>query len=153
MDKDDDFNLPLFGRFQGKRGIAYVRRQDIKKGKEDIAKVKVYVPASAGSGNDRKILGEPWLSEIPSACTQTFLYAAFNEPCEAVSFISYYKTKFFRALVSSLKITQECPKRMYRFVPLLPLHEKALTDKELYEMFGLTDSEINFIEANVTPWL
>lgn len=66
-----------------------------------------------GSGNDKIVLGDPILAGASSVCSQTYLYAKFDSEDEAENFISYLKTRFFRLLVSSMKITQDAMAQGY----------------------------------------
>ncbi|GHV28685.1 hypothetical protein FACS1894176_11310 [Bacteroidia bacterium] len=66
---------------------------------------------------------------------------------QAKNFIKYLKTKFFRILVSAIKITQSAPKRVYRFVPLQDFNEEW-TDEKLYDKYNLSPEERNFINNN-----
>ena len=74
----------------------------------------------------------------------------FNSEQEAVNFISYVKTKFFRFLVLLIKNTQDAPTRVYSFVPMQDFNE-SWDDKKLYKKYGLTQKEIAFIESMVRP--
>ena len=100
------------------RRKAYIRRDHIRKNVTDIGRDKVFIPKASGSGTDPYVVGKPECGPKNSVCSQTFLYAAFNSPLEAHNFISYLCTKFFRALVSACKISQETPRKVYRYVPL-----------------------------------
>jgi site-specific DNA-methyltransferase (adenine-specific) len=51
-------------------------------------------------------------------------------------------------LVSLRKGTQHATRDVYSFVPDLPL-DQEWTDAKLYKRYGLTKSEIAFIEAQV----
>ena len=53
-------------------------------------------------------------------------------------------------LVSACKISQDAPSKTYRFVPILDF-SKLWTDVELYAKYGLTNDEIEFIEALIKP--
>ena len=53
-----------------------------------------------------------------SVCSQTFIYAKFESAEEAANFAGYLKTRFFRALVSARKITQDALPKVYSFVPV-----------------------------------
>ena len=78
------------------------------------------------------------------------MYAAFDSEKQARNFISYLKTKFFRTLVSAMKVSQDAMSRTYRFVPVQDF-SKPWTDAELYEKYGLTADEIAFVEAMIKP--
>ena len=58
--------------------------------------------------------------------------------------------RFFHFMVSMLKITQNCMKNVYSLVPIQDF-TKPWTDEELYEKYGLTQEEIDFIESMIRP--
>lgn len=111
-----EHNTTLFYIENLKRKTAFINRDDIKKNKQDIDKFKVFINGAAGSGEDAKVMGEPEIAPKNSVCSQSYLYSAFDTVIESIHFIKYIKSKFFRAIVSSIKITQSAPSRVYRFV-------------------------------------
>lgn len=148
-----DGDLPLHIVKSGKRSIGFVDCNIIQKNAHLIDKWKVFVP-KAGSDGGQKIpdivLGKPWLGKPGSVCTQTFLAFCAESEAEAKSIQSYYTTKFFRHLVSLRKITQDALRPMYEWVPIQPW-DRLWTDEMLYEKYGLTPDEINFIEQVIRP--
>ena len=148
----DDHNTQLFYLDKAKRKIAYINRNDVKKNAQDIDCHKVFIPAAYGAGEDfpHQIVGRPEYAEPNSVCSQTYLYATFQSEEEAKNFISYLKTKTFRALVWACRIEQHLPNKTYRFVPLQDF-SKPWTDAELYVKYGLTEEEIAFIESMIKP--
>ena len=64
--------------------------------------------------------------------------------------MSYYSTKFFRLLVSLRKITQDAFRPMYSWVPQ-QTWDREWTDAELYKKYGLTEAEIEYVEAVIRP--
>ena len=146
----DEFDLPLYIKNK-KREIEYVRRSDIKKNTQAIDRVKVFIPGAAGTGQDSMILGKPWLAQSPSVCTQTFIYADFDNETQAKNFISYYKTKFFRALVSAVKITQSAANDVYQFVPALSFNE-SWDDNKLFDLFKLSQPDREYINKLISDW-
>ena len=64
--------------------------------------------------------------------------------------MSYIQTRFFRFLVLLIKNTQDAPKKVYELVPMQNF-SKPWTDKELYEKYGLSEAEIEFIESMIRP--
>lgn len=117
--------------------------------KEGLDSYKLFVSESYGAG----IFGEKTTDEILGVpgdlCTETFLqFGPFATKEETENCLSYWKTKFFRALVGVVKNTQHCTKDVYQYVPLQNF-SKPWTDKELYEKYGLNQKEIDFIENNV----
>ena len=151
-DASDDHNTQLFYLDKAKRKIAYINRNDVKKNAQDIDFHKVFIPAAYGAGEDfpHQIVGRPEYAEPNSVCSQTFLYATFQSEEEAKNFISYLKTKTFRALVWACRIEQHLPNKTYRFVPLQDF-SKPWTDEELYAKYELTEEEIAFIESMIKP--
>lgn len=135
-----------------KRVVGYIRKSEVTKNAQDISSQKVFIPAAYGASESfpHQILGLPEYAPAESVCSQTYLYILFDSEAKARNFISYYKTKFFRSLVSARKITQHAYTSAYRFVPIQDF-SKPWTDAELYEKYGLTQDEIKFIEATIKP--
>ena len=146
----DEFNTPLYIKNKV-REIEFVRRTDVKKNIKDIDRIKVLLPCAAGTGQDSMILGKPWKTSLPSVCTQTFIYVGFDNEDQANNFISYYKTKFFRALVSAVKITQSAANDVYQFVPVMDF-SKPWDDALLFKEFDLNMEEREYINALIADW-
>jgi len=156
----NDHNTLLYHIEKGIRKIEYVKLSEIIKNKKDVDKFKVFVTGAGGSGNDPKVMGDPEYAPKNSVCSQSYLYSAFDTEIEAKNFIKYIKTRFFRVLVSAIKITQSAPSRVYKFVPLENLSSKSdidwsksilEIDKQLCKKYGLTKEEIGFIESMIKP--
>ena len=134
-------------------GIGYVDIMEIDRGKEWILKYKVLVSRAygAGEGFPHQIINMPFLAEINTACTETYLvaYSSKNEQ-ECQNVLSYMKTRFFRFMVMLIKNTQDAPKRVYQLVPMQDF-SRAWTDEQLYAKYGLSKDEINFIESMIRP--
>lgn len=133
----------------GKRLVGYMQNTEIKKNARLIDSWKVLTP-EAGSDGGQKIpdvvLGKPLVAEPGSVCTQSFLAFWVSNEEEAQSLHSYLSTKFFRFLVSLRKITQHALRSTYTWVPQQPWDRKW-TDKVLYEKYGLTQEEIDYVDA------
>jgi hypothetical protein len=132
------------------RKIGFVRKSDIRKNGQDVDAVKVFIPKAGGSGNDKIVLGEPILAEPMSVCSQTFVYAKFNSVDEAKNFISYLKTRLFRILVSSMKITQDAMSGVYHFVPMQDFSH-PWNDDDLYKKYDLSPDEVKYIDSMIKP--
>ena len=121
-----------------------------------LLKYKVFISESygcgaIGEGPATPVLATPVLATPGELCTETFLeISPFDSEIEAANCIQYISTKFFRTLVGIRKITQHGTKKVYHYVPMQDF-SKPWTDAELYEKYGLTDEEINFIESMVRP--
>lgn len=137
----------------GKRGTGFVSRGVIQKNSQLLDKWKVLVPKAGSDGGQKipdSVLGKPWLCAPGSACTQTFLAFSCKSKSEAKSIESYYRTKFFRHLVSLRKLTQDALRPMYTWVPQQSW-DQEWTDEKLYKKYGLTKDEIAFIESMIRP--
>jgi site-specific DNA-methyltransferase (adenine-specific) len=113
----------------------------------------VYISCAYGAGEDlpHQIINKPFVGQPDSVCTETYLLIG---PCEskeqAKNIISYIKTKFFRMMVLMVKNTQHAVRSVYKHVPMQDF-SKPWTDAELYEKYGLTQDEIDFIELMIKP--
>lgn len=137
----------------GKRSIAFVSRNMITKNVSLIDKWKVLVPEAGSDGGQKipdSVLGKPWLSVPSSACTQSFLAFFVASKDEALSLETYYRTKFFRHLVSLRKLTQHALRSTYSWVPIQDW-DRQWTDKALYKKYKLTTEEIEYIETVIRP--
>jgi site-specific DNA-methyltransferase (adenine-specific) len=137
----------------GKRAIGFVSRSTITKNPTLIDKWKVLVPEAGSDGGQKipdSVLGKPWLSRPPSVATQSFLAFWVASEDEAQSLESYYRTKFFRHLVSLRKLTQHALRSTYSWVPVQAWN-RQWTDEVLYKQYGLTIEEIEYIETVIRP--
>lgn len=151
--KKADEDIALHYIRGGKRSVGYVRRGLITKNAELVKKWKVLVPKAGSDGGQKipdSVLGKPLLSKPPSACTGSFLAIPAATKGEAESIESYYRTKFFRFMVSLRKITQDAFSHMYAWVPQ-QTWDRTWTDKELYKKYKLTKEEIEYIESMIRP--
>jgi site-specific DNA-methyltransferase (adenine-specific) len=149
--KSGDIKLHFVHR--GKRDIGFVSQQIITKNVDLIDKWKVLVPKAGSDGGQKipdSVLGKPWLSQPPSVATQTFIAFCVTSEIEARSVESYYRTKFFRHLVSLRKITQDALRPMYSWVPIQSW-DREWTDDLLYKKYQLTKKEISHIEEMIRP--
>lgn len=136
-----------------KRVIGYIKRSVIKKNMSAIDSWKVLLPEAYGAGESfpHQILGKFIVASPPAACSQSYLTAwPFTSEKEAVSFSSYYSTKFFRFLVSLRKITQHALRSTYSWVPLQEW-DQLWTDEMLYKKYSITGDEIAFINSMIRP--
>lgn len=153
LEESEENSVKYYVSSQHKTPYGYIKLSDIPKNAEIRFKHKVLITAGYGGRSDPNVLGKPFYSEPNSVCSQTFLIIGYNkdytkEECENI--ISYIKTKFFRYLVSIKKKTLSGPRGVYQFVPMQDF-SKPWTDEELYEKYGLSQEEINYIEENIKP--
>lgn len=140
--------------------IRWTDLSEITKGTDIVDKYKVFISKSAGSpGKDLKIIGNPYVGEHGSACTDSlFPIGDFETFDEANNLRKYIQTQFLRFMVSVMKISQNVTQLVYKFVPLQDftaysdidwsksVHE---IDLQLYRKYGLDENEIEFIETHV----
>ena len=134
-------------------GIGYVYRNEVLKSKEYIDRHKVFISAGYNAGDNfpHQILNRPLYGCVGSCCTETYvMIGAFATEAEARNLMSYIQTKFFRFMVMLLKNTQHALKKVYQLVPVQDF-TRPWNDAELYEKYGLTPEEIEFIEKMIKP--
>ena len=126
-----------------------------------LNKWKVFIPKAIGSGSFGESLSELLIGEPKTCCTYTFLQVgAFFSKDEAGNCMQYIKTKFTRALLGTLKTTQDNPSNVWKNIPLQDFTSNSdidwsksipEIDQQLYKKYGLSEAEINFIEGKVQP--
>ncbi|MBR6440010.1 MAG: Eco57I restriction-modification methylase domain-containing protein [Aeriscardovia sp.] len=150
---------------KNKRTYKYVKRDYIRDADQgDLAKWKVFVPKSNGSGAIGEILstpliGQPLIGQPLIGHTRTFLsIGSFDTEAEAEACLKYIKSKFARAMLGILKVTQDNPKDTWKYVPWQDFSPSSDIDwaqsipdidRQLYQKYGLNEEEIAFIESNV----
>ena len=147
--KQTENDLVLYRR----GGISFISLDEIKKNIDWIPSYKIYITKAYGAGEDypHQILNKPILGIPNTCCTETYiLIGPFENLNITQNVISYIGTKFFRFLVSVIKISQDATQRVYKFVPMQDF-SKPWTDEELYAKYGLTEEEIAFIESMIRP--
>ena len=137
-------------------GTGYVARNSVPSGTELIDKWKIYVGRAApGTGNrdtyPHRILSTPFIGEPGSICSETYLcIGPFDTQAEAESALSYLSCRLTRLLILLHKPSQDTTRKVYTFVPTQEW-AKRWTDEDLYAKYGITVSEIEFIQKVVRP--
>lgn len=137
-------------------GVGYVARTEIAKEQQTFDKWKIFIGRAApGTGNKdtypHRILSTPFLGEPGSISSWTYLYIGpFETKAEAESALSYLSCRLTRLLILLHKPSQDTTRRVYTFVPVQDW-TKTWTDADLYEKYGITEEEIEFIESLVRP--
>ena len=155
--------IPIHGLIKNKRVIRFINSKYIE-ASENLDKYKVLVPKANGSGAIGEVLstpmvGEPMVGEPMVGYTGSFIgIGAFETQVEAENCMKYIKTKFARAMLGTLKVTQDNPRETWLNVPLQDFTatsdidwSKSVSeiDKQLYKKYGLSKDEIAFIESKV----
>jgi len=137
-------------------GKGYLSRTSIPTGKDLIDKWKVFVGfAAPGTGNKdtypHRIISTPFIGEPGSISSETYLcIGPFNSRDEAESVLSYLSCRLTRLLILLHKPSHNTTRRVYTFVPTQEW-TRTWTDTDLYEKYGISESEIAFIEKVVRP--
>lgn len=153
----------LYGRQNNQRILKWIKSEYIK-GPDNLENYKILVPKSNGSGAIGEVLttpliGEPLIGEPLIGGTQTFITIGnFQDINCAKAAMKYIKSKFARAMLGTLKVTQDNKKRAWANVPLQDFTQRSdidwtksihEIDQQLYKKYGLDEQEINFIETHV----
>ena len=137
-------------------GVGYVSPHSVMKAEELVDKYKIMIsratsehagePDSSGMYN---VLSVVRVLKPYEVCTDSYLIAhsTTNEK-EAINCANYVCTKFFRFLVLQAVTSISLSKEKFQFVPMVDF-SREWTDEDLYAEFGLTSSEIKFIESMI----
>ncbi|WP_051621776.1 Eco57I restriction-modification methylase domain-containing protein [Ruminobacter sp. RM87] len=162
---DSEYYYRVLGRLNNERAYCYILKK-YARGRIDnyVGKWKVFLPKANGASGmlgdePARLISKPVIGEPNDIATDTFLcVGSFETPDEAKALLNYLYTKFARALLGSLKVTQINAKETWRNVPLQvftsaseidwtkSIHE---IDLQLYDYYSLNEEEISFIEMHV----
>ena len=140
-------------------GWSYVGRDEIVKGVENVDKYKIivgrFVPSNGElnvkPGEGYRVLTTPRILNTDEINTETYIdTAVFDTFDEATNYKNYLCTKFARYLlrqaITSVNVTRDC----FVFVPIQDF-SRPWTDEKLYAKYGLSQEEIDLIEAMIKP--
>lgn len=159
---DDGYEYgTVVGRSRGQRTKRYMRR-DYFAPADNFDGYKVWIPKANANGK----FGEKYATVLIGCPGETstetyFSHGNWKTIEEAQNYEKYYKTKFYRALSGTLKVTQNSSSaKIWVNVPVQNFTENSdidwstpisEIDQQLYKKYGLSDDEIAFIEKNVKP--
>ena len=154
----------ILGRDDNGRAYRYIKRVYIN----DVInfdKFKVFLSKADGAsgtiGNPipARIVGTSEIGKPHVGSTESFLSIGnFETLVEAENLTKYIKTRFARAALGILKVTQDITPTKWKFVPNQDFtassdidwsQSVAGIDRQLYTKYGLSDDEITFIETYV----
>ena len=154
---DKDHTIKIIGVIRNVRTEKYISKKLIDD--QILNKWKVFLPESNGTGKLGEVLSSPFVAEPNVGCAQTFIQiGSFAEKAQAQSCMNYIKTKFCRAMLGTLKVTQHNPKNVWKNIPLQDFSSKSdinwkksisEIDNQLYAKYSLDKTEIDFIETHV----
>ncbi len=156
--KDGFEYICIYGLDGKERVYKYIRADYVNK-VQNLYKYKVFVPQANGSGALGEVLTTPVIGRPVIGHTETFISIGnFETQKEAEICLKYIKSKFARALLGILKVTQANPPEKWKYVPLQDFTENSdidwsksihEIDLQLYRKYGLDVNEIEFIETHV----
>ena len=157
---DDTENdcIRILGRYNNKRCYRYINRCYVKE-VSNLDYYKVFLAKAAGTGMFGETLPEAILGYPKDGATVTFTsIGQYESENEANNCMKYINTKFARALLGVLKVTQDLTPSKWKYVPLQDFTNSsdidwsksiAEIDQQLYAKYSLTPEEIDFIESHV----
>lgn len=153
-----DQYIRVLGRSGNQRCWKYINRAYLTE-VGNVDKYKVFISKAAGTGQFGETLPEGIIGCPGDGATITFTSIGFfDTETETNNCSKYIKTKFARANLGVLKVTQDLTPGKWAYVPLqdfTPASDidwsQSVTDidRQLYRKYGLTDEEITFIETHV----
>ena len=152
--------VKMLARVDGRRVYRWIRSDYVvENGNDTLAFYKVFVAEAQGSGTYGETLSDTVIGEPGTGQTDTFLaFGKFDNVDEAINLTKYLKTKYARALLGALKVTQHAASAVWAYVPLQDFTSNsdidwsqsiADIDRQLYAKYCLDDDEIEFIESHV----
>ena len=139
------------------KGFGYVNRAEIQKNADLVDLYKVYIspliPCNGEVGIDPekgyKSITTPRMLMPGEICTDSYiLIGCYSTLEEAEMFSEFMMLKLPRYLLRITYSSMHVGWQNFRYVPKLPL-DKKWTDKELYELYGLTDAEMQIVEKTM----
>ncbi len=147
--KTDKHNILLY-RF-GDNG--FVSEEQVIKNKHWVKEIKVLVSKASPGGDSypHQIISKPIVADKMSCSTETYLVIGiYKNKKIAENVAKYMQTRFFRFMMSLIKNTQNISRGVFAFVPIQDFNEEW-TDEKLFAKYGITESEIEFIDTLIRP--
>ena len=144
--------------FIQKIGLRYASPFDVSDSKGYLNKWKFLIPAApiAGQTDFSKPVrffydGNTRIAKPGECCTETWLVAgAFDTEEETVSYKSYIYTKVVRFLLAQTVVSQHISTKSFCFIPELGHYSGIFTDKQLCDMWDITEEEYKYISSRIS---
>ena len=162
--KREEEQIAMLGRKDNQRTVMFIPRKYINQ-VSNLDKYKIFLSKADGAAGQigfpipARIIGESVLGIPGMGSTESFLSIGhFDTEEEAKNCAKYVKSKFARALLGVLKVTQDITPAKWKYVPLQDFTDasdinwtKSIPeiDRQLYSKYDLDQSEIDFIETHV----
>lgn len=160
------FGLQTSDRPEGSGGIhlvssggeGLISSSKVTTGKDMVKKWKVMTSKTShdhagqpDKDGTRRVLSRVEILKPNYVCTESYIIlGAFSRQKMAQNCLQYVKTNFVRFLISLLSFSQDITRERFAYVPLVNMDE-LWTDEKLYDRYGLTKDEIEFIESMIRP--
>jgi hypothetical protein len=158
--QEQEKDVRILGLINNSRFFRFIKSKYLED-HVNMKKYKVLLPFSNGSGALGEALSSPLIGEPFTGYTQSFIsIGAYDTQAESEACKKYIYSKFARALLGVLKVTQHNSKEVWKFVPSqnFTTHSdidwnKSISaiDKQLYKKYMLSDEEVTFIESRIHP--
>ena len=143
---------------ENKRIYKYIKREYLND-VENLESYKILISQANGDGSFGETLSKPLVEGPYCGSTETFISIGnFKTQKEAENLSKYISTKFLRTLLGILKVTQNGNKPVWKYVPMQDFTPSSDIDwsqsihdidLQLYQKYGLDETEIEFIESHV----
>ena len=162
---DDEYDyIKMLGRKDKNRTYRWLRR-DYAKDVSNLDKYKIVLARADGAagtiGNPipARVIGTPVIEKPKTGTRESFIsIGLFETEYETKNALKYIKTRFARAVLSILKTTQDITPDKFKYVPLQDFTSQSdidwsksipEIDEQLYDKYGLSPEERDFIETHV----
>lgn len=161
---DNDHNISILCAYEE---VRYINESEVTRNQELMNRWKVCtakINGGAGTILDGKpvsILGKTFVLGQNSVCSNTLLaIGSFDAEKEAQNLEKYMNTRFFRFMLGIKKNANVLTSNIYYFVPMQDFTNSSdidwnksvsEVDEQLYNKYGLTQKEIDFIESTIKP--
>ena len=156
--KDGFDYISILGRVGNERAYRFIRR-DYVHDVDNLDHYKLFMSKANGTGKFGEVITAPFIGKPGEGSTETFLsLGKFDTENEAKYLLRYIKTRFCRALLGVLKVTQDLTPGKWAYVPLQDFTPQSdidwskpipEIDHQLYTKYSLDADEIEFIETHV----
>lgn len=139
------------------KGTRYIKAEDVGRQFDVVDKYKVITGYMSPGGGIQKahrylVINKPKMLGPGEVFTDTYqMLGVFDTEEEAVAFLNYIQTKFARFMIQITVCNASNTSKNFRFVPIIGC-APDVTDEWLYEYYGLTDEEIDFIESLIKEY-
>jgi hypothetical protein len=151
--KEKDIQHTL--RLYSSKGVSYIAPEDVSKNIDTISTYRAMISQTSAEhagepskdGKFRVLTSSMKVMEPGDVCTHSYIYAGpFKTKAEAQNTLQYIQTKFVRFLILQAVTSIHISKSTFVFVPLQDFTHKW-TDSTLYQKYGITEEEINYIDS------